>query len=236
MLTTRRSRRTRAAADSGMTLVELLISMTLLAIVITLSTGFLTFALDKNSNLSQATSASNMNQTGMEILSRVIRQGVYPTGWTSNNPTIIQSGSSPTTLIVTSRLSSTGTVDSTVRKYTFTLSGTTLYWQQANLVPPCSATGACTWATPTAQKVLMRGVQTSSTVCPGNTAYTDGPFHYVQLNATGSPVTLTDGSPTTTELPTISYVTINFYTQTQTGPQKPACMPLSDYVDLRNKT
>jgi hypothetical protein len=42
------------------------------------------------------------------------------------------------------------------------------------------------------------------------------------------------GSPTQAELAKISVVQINFWTQTQTGPQKPGCVALSDYVQLRN--
>lgn len=229
-----RRRRAAAPADAGMTLVELLISMVLLTTVVALATGFLTVALDKNSNLSQASVANQNNQTGMETLTRIIRQAVYPTGWTTNNPTIIQSGSSPTTLIVTSRLTSTTAGDLIVRKYTFTLSGTTLYWQQADLVS-CTTSGTCTYGTSSVQRPLIRGVQTSGTVCPVNTANTDGPFHYVYLDATGAPVSPPLATPSTTQLPTISYVTINLYTKTQTGPSAPACMPLTDYVELRNK-
>jgi prepilin-type N-terminal cleavage/methylation domain-containing protein len=227
-------KRTRQERDErGMTLVETLVAMMLLTIVIGLATGALILVLGKNSNVTQASDAATQNQTAMELLSRVARQGVYPSG-SSKTSTIIQSGSNTNTLIVTSRLSGTSSVSSQVSKFTFTLSGTTLYWQQADLVAgSCSTT--CTYGTATTQKALIRGIRNNSgaAVCPTNGS-TDGPFHYAYMDAaTGLPVTTQDP---TTRLGTIVYVTLNFYTQTQTGPQKPSCTLLSDFVELRNKT
>jgi len=222
--------------DTGMTLVETLIAVVLLAVVVALSTGFLTFVLDQQSNITQSSDATRVNQAGMERITRIVRQGVYPTG-SSANSTIIQSAT-PTQLVIASRLSATtanGVVDGTIRKYTFTLTGTTLYVQQADLVS-CTSAGVCTWGTASAQKPLFRGVQNTggTSVCPANTANTDGPFHYVYLDpSTNLPTTV--ASPTAAQIPTITYVTINFFTQTQTGPHKPACVALTDYVQMRNK-
>ena len=238
-------RRAARRSDQGMTLVELLVSMMLLTIVIGLATGSLIMVLGRQSNISQASDASQQNQTGMELLSRVIRQGVYPTG-SSATSTIIQSGSTTNQLIVTSRLSSTSSGTSTqgttssqlgtqISKYTFTLSGTTLSWQKADLVS-CSGS-TCTYGTASTSKVLMRGVQNNggTSVCSGNSS-TDGPFHYVYLDTSSNPVSPALSTPTAAQVGTIAYVTVNFYTQTQTGSQKPSCTLLSDYVELRNKS
>jgi hypothetical protein len=236
--------RRRMSSDEGMTLVETLMATTILLTVIALSTGFLTYALGKQSNLGQASNASTSNQTGMETLTRVIRQGVYPSG-SSTNSTIIQQAS-PNQLVVISRLSSTadaiaGAAASTyVYRYTFTLSGTTLYWQQEKLQSCTNATPAvCTYDPPAPQKVLIRGVQNlqGATACPANTTFTDGPFRYVTLDPlTGAPVNPVSSVATTqAALNAVSYVTINLFTQTQTGSQRPACLPLTDYVQLRNR-
>lgn len=225
-------------SEQGMTLVELLISMMLLTIVIGLATGALILVLDKQSNIGQASDAATQNQTAMELLSRVIRQGVYPSG-SSATSTIVQSGSSTNQLIITSRLSGTSEANASqlntqVSKYTFTLTGTTLYWQKADLVS-CSPT--CTYGTATAQKALIRGVQNNygSSVCSTNSS-TDGPFHYVKLDASSNPVSPAISTPAAADLGSIAYVTVNLFTQTQTGPQKPSCTLLSDYIDMRNKS
>src|SRR3954462_3047316 len=96
-------RRRQPPTDTGMTLVELLVAMVLLTVVIGLSTGSLIFVLGKQSNISQSSDAANQTQTGMELLTRVIRQGVYPTG-SSSTSTIIQTATA-TQLVITSRLS-----------------------------------------------------------------------------------------------------------------------------------
>jgi len=230
----------RARGDRGMTLVETLIAAVLLVIVIGLSTGSLMFALGKQSNISQATDAATQTQNAMELVSRVIRQGVYPAS--STNSTIIQTAT-PTQLVVTSRLSNSYSVnpsqmDTAKMQYTFTLTGTTLVWQQATV--SCTGAGVCTYGTPSAQKVLIRGVRNTSgaSACSGNTSWSDGPFHYVTLNATTGVPDQTGvgaGTVTGTDLNRIGFVQLNFFTQTQTGIQRPACTPLSDYVELRNK-
>src|SRR4051794_29204389 len=96
-------RRRQHAADEGMTLVELLVAMMLLTIVVGLSTGSLIFVLGKQSNIAQSSDAASQTQTGMELLSRVIRQAALPTG-ASATSTIIQTASA-TQLVLTSRLS-----------------------------------------------------------------------------------------------------------------------------------
>jgi hypothetical protein len=97
----------------------------------------------------------------------------------------------------------------------------------------------CTYGTASAQKVLIRGVQTSATVCPANTTATDGPFHYVTLDPTTGVPNAAVGTVTTTSTPAIgqiAYVTLNLYTRNVTGPKAPACSPLTSYIELRNKT
>jgi type II secretory pathway pseudopilin PulG len=244
-------RRRARGRDQGMTLVELLIASTILMVVIGLSTSFLIIALGKQSNLSQSSSAATQNQTGMETLTRIIRAGVYPSG-SSADTTIIQTASA-TRLVVTAQPSSTGaalatqasqsSISTQIYQYTFTLIGTTLYWQQAPLVG-CT-NGVCTYGAANPQKVLIRGVQNlnGSAACPANTVNTDGPFHYVTLDpVSGVPSTASAPIPDPNKpatapntLGSIAYVTINLYTQTKTGPQAPGCAPLTDYVDLRNR-
>jgi prepilin-type N-terminal cleavage/methylation domain-containing protein len=229
------SRRRAGRSDDGMTLVELLVSMILLTIVVGLATGALIVVLDKQSRVSQASDAAQQNQTAMELLSRVVRQGVYPTG-SSTTSTIIQPNSSTNQLVVDSRLSSTQgasltSLPSTSTQYTFYVSGSTLYWKKATVT--CTA-GSCTPGTNSTPKPLIRGVRNNSgpSVCPTNGS-TDGPFHYVYLDANSSPVTVS--APTSAQLGTIAYVTVNLFTQTRTGPAKPSCTLLSDYIELRNK-
>lgn len=223
--------------DRGMTLVELLISMILLTIVVGLASGALIVAIDKQSNVSQSTTSATTTQNAVELLGRVARQGVYPTT-SSTTSSIIQSGSSPTQLIVDSRLSSTASANanslpSTVTQYTFYLSGTTLYWKQGTVT--CNG-ATCTVGTQTTPKVLITGVRTSTSDCPANTAFTDGPFHFMTLDATGAAANLSTTTPTTlAQLNSIYYVTLNIYTAAKTGPQAPACQLLSDNVQLRNK-
>lgn len=229
-----------------MSLVEVLVSTTLLTTVIGLATGFLMTAIRHQSTLHQGSTAATANQNGLETLTRVIRQGVYPTG-SSASSSIIQTATA-TKLVVTSRLSSTSdalatpTVVSTpVKQYTFQLTGTTLYWQQASVT--CNA-GTCTYGTPSTLKPLIKGVQTSSSVCPKNTAYTDGPFHYVTqdpatgvVSAASAPVPNTAQAVTAPNtLGSIAYVSVNVFTRQVSGPYTPGCSALSSYIQMRNRT
>jgi prepilin-type N-terminal cleavage/methylation domain-containing protein len=223
--------------DRGMTLVETLVAMILLTVVVGLATGSLIVALDKQSNVRQSTEDTTSTQNAVELMSRVVRQGVYPTG-SSTTSSIVQSGSSPTQLIVDSRLSSTASANqnqmtSTITQYTFYVSGTTMFWKQGTVT--CNG-ATCTVGTQTTPKVLIRGVRTTTAACPANTAYTDGPFHYVTLDATGAVVSPAWGTPTAAQLNSIYYVTVNLFTEVATGPHAPACTSLADYVQLRNKS
>ena len=220
--------------DRGFTLVELLVTMILLTIVIGLSTGALINAIDQQSNIRQSTETQSRNQAGMERLTRLLRQAVYPEGGTSANSTIIQVAEA-NRIVFTSRLSGSGTVDSTVRQYTFQLVSNTLKWGVADKTV-CNAGSACTYGTPV-MRTLIPGVRNSqgSTVCPANTG--DGAvFHYDYFNSVGAlvdaanPVT----ALTTPALKDIVYVRAELYTQLQDGPKKPACVALTDSAELRN--
>jgi hypothetical protein len=95
-------------------------------------------------------------------------------------------------------------------------------------------TTVCTYATPAVNKTLVFGLRNDggSTACPGNTSGNTAVFQYWYVDSTGNLAAWpTDGSMST-EL--ISVVQIRLWTQTQTGPQKPACVNLTDYVQLRN--
>jgi prepilin-type N-terminal cleavage/methylation domain-containing protein len=235
-------RRRLAAADRGFTLVELLVAMMLLTIVVGLSTGSLISAIDQQSNLTQSTEAQSRNQVGMEMFSRLLRQATYPEQGTAANSTII-SVADTNKIVFTTRPSSTTSAASTsistpVRQYTFQLVGTNLQWGGADKTA-CASGSPCTYGTPTLH-TLVPGVRNAqgSSVCPANTG--DGAvFHYAYFNSTGALVdaTVPSGGLTTATTPALKdvvYVRIELYTQTQTGPKKPACMPMTDSVQLRN--
>src|SRR4051794_28374026 len=102
----RRLARVQGPHDQGMTLVEILIATMLLTMVIGLATGSLVVALDRQTNVSRATAAITSNQTGMELMTRLLRQAVYPNGSSSSGPIITTATASQ--IVFTSRLSSTG--------------------------------------------------------------------------------------------------------------------------------
>ena len=237
-----RLRRTRVA--EGFTLVEVLVAMTILSVVMALSTGLVIRALDQNSNANQQSDAQQRNNAGMEALTRSLRQAVYPTNGTNKNASII-SIANATQIQFTTRLQgstealSTPTTWAANPKQVLVQLNTTthnLQWGTSN--QPASCATPCVYPTPTLTRTLIYGVRNNqgSSVCPKNTG--DGAiFHYWYVDATGNLAAWAPaiaGSPTQAELAKISVVQIDFYTQTQNGPQKPECVALSDYVQLRN--
>jgi prepilin-type N-terminal cleavage/methylation domain-containing protein len=236
-------RRPRAA--TGFTLVEVLVAMTLLSIVLGLSTGLVIRALDQNSNVSQQAQAQQRNNTGMEQLTRALRQGIFPpNGGTNKNSSII-TVAQPTQLQFTTRLQDTasalssptawGTMSSQVLVQLNTTTHNLLWGTSAE---PASCGTPCTYTTPALTRTLVYGVRNNqgSSVCPRNTG--DGAiFHYWYVDPTGNLAAWSaanPAAPTQAELAKISVVQIELFTQTQTGPQKPGCVALSDYVQLRN--
>lgn len=231
------------AKDAGITLVEVLVSMGILGVVLTLVTGFMIKTLDQQSNLSQQSEAQNRNNTGMELMSRLLRQAILPPG-AAQTATIVTTAT-PTQIVFSSRMSDTtsqlsactGTVvncstsNVPTKNYIFTLSGTTLKWGQA-------ATGT----TPTATDSIVFGVQNAggTAACSANTSNSSSIFHYFWVDTNGNPTELTNvvggvAQPlTATQLAEIQYIEVDLYTQTKTGPAAPLCVPLQDYVELRN--
>lgn len=245
MLARMRQRR----GDGGFTLVEVLVAMTILSIVMALTTGLVIRALDQNSNAGQQSEAQQRNNVGMEQLTRALRQAVYPTNGSNKNASIITLANA-TQIQFTTRLQGTSAAQSACASGTCTW-GTTPVQVQASLNTTthnfqwgtgtqnsCIGTTLCTYATPSLTRTLIQGVRNNqgSSVCPKNTG--DGAiFHYWYVDTTGNLAAWAPaiaGSPTQAELAKISVVQIDFYTQTQTGPQKPGCVALSDYVQLRN--
>ena len=220
--------------ERGFTLVELLVTTILLTIVIGLSTGALINAIDQQSNVRQSTETQSRNQAGMERFTRLLRQAVYPEGGTSANSTIIQVAEA-NKIVFTSRLSGSGTINTTVRQYTFQLVNNNLQWGVADKTV-CNAGSACSYGTPVL-RTLIAGVRNAqgSTVCPANTG--DGAvFHYDYFNTSGALVDASNPvtAATTPALKDIVYVRAEVYTQLQDGPKKPACLALTDSVQLRN--
>ena len=225
--------------EAGFTLVEVLVAMVILGIVLSLTTGVIIRALDQNSNLTQESEAQNRNNVGMEQLTRSLRQAVFPTNGTNQNSSIITTATA-NQVTFTTRLSGTSTASANafntpVVQMTAQFNTTThnLVWgtgdQNSCTVP---GTTVCTYATPTLDKTLVFGVRNDggSTSCPKNTA--NAPvFQYWYVDSTGNLASWVSGTNTLNQ---ISVVQINLWTQTQTGPQKPACVNLTDYVQLRN--
>jgi len=224
-----RARLRQPADDRGFTLVEVLVSMVILSVVLLLATEFMIKATRQGSYLAQETRAQQLNATGMETATRLLRQAVYPANGTSVNSTIITTAL-PSKVVFTSRWSSTAAVDTTIRQYALQLSGTNFQYGYGAQTATC--TPVCTYATPTANHTIVYGVQNAqgTSVCPANTG--DGAaFHYWYVNAAGA---LAAWSSSTNTLNQIAVVQIDLWTQTRTGSPKPACVPLTDYVRLRN--
>ena len=223
--------------EAGFTLAEVLVATSILSVVLALATGLIIRALDQNSNLTQQSEAQNRNNTGMEQLTRALRQAVFPRNGTNKTSSIITTATA-NQVTFTTRLSSTAgantaAIDTPIEQVSaqFNTTAHTLIWgfgaQNA-----CTDPAVCTYATPTLNKTLVSGVRNDggSAVCSKNT--TNAPvFQYWYVDPTGN---LAAWSSSTNSLNDISVVQINLWTQTQTGPQAPACVNLTDYVQLRN--
>ena len=229
----------------GMTLVEVLVAMTMLSVVLALSTGAVIQALDHNSSLSQQTEAQQRNNVGMEQLTRALRQAVLPRNGTNKTSSIVTTAGA-SAIQFTTRLSSTATAtgspnawNTPVTQVGVQLNTTahTLQWG-TGAQNSCTDPTLCTYAAPTFNRTLVYGVRNNlgASACPANTG--DGAvFHYWYVDATGNLAPWSPAipnAPTQTELAKISVVQIDLWTQTQTGPETPKCVALSDYVNLRN--
>lgn len=236
-------RRSRSA--HGFTLVEVLVATTLLTVVVALSTGLVINALDQNSNATQQSEAQNRNNTGMEQLTRGLRQAVFPTNGTNANSSIVSTATAAQ-VTFTTRLQSTAAAQASPNVWATTpvqvtakLDTTThqLLWGVGAQNASCAS--VCTYAAPSIWRPLIYGVRNNqlSSVCPKNTDPTGAVFHYWYVDASGNLAAWSaaiPNSPTQAELAKISVVQIDLWTQTQTGPQKPGCVALTDYVKLRN--
>lgn len=236
-------RRTRAA--DGFTLVEVLVAMVILSVVLALSTGLVIRALDQNSNVSQQSQAQNRNDTGMEQLTRALRQAVFPTGGNNTNSSIITSATG-TQVQFTTRLQSTAVAQATPNTWgtapvqvtaKLDTASHKLLWGSGAENSPCAS--VCTYSAPSSWRTMIYGVRNDlgSAVCPKNTDPTGAVFHYWYVDPSGNLAAWSaanPNAPTQTELAKISVVQIDLWTQTQTGPQTPDCVALTDYVNLRN--
>lgn len=231
-------RRIRIQRDSdGFTLVELLVAMVLLSIIVGLTTKLVITALDQQSNTAQESEAQNRNNTGMELMTRLLRQAVFPVNGDNTNSSIITQATA-SSLQFTSRFSSTQNanqtaIDTPVQQYVFKTNGTNLQWGSA-AQNACTAPAVCTYGSVATFRTVVYGVRNASgtSVCPQNTG--DGAvFHYFYFDPSGA-LTPWAGTQVQSSLKQISVVQIDLWTQTQTGPQRPACVQLTDYVQLRN--
>jgi prepilin-type N-terminal cleavage/methylation domain-containing protein len=226
----------RSEDERGLTLVEVLVAMLILAVVLMVATEFMIKATRQGSYIAQQSQAQQLNDTGMETATRLLRQAVYPVNGTSLNSSIITVATA-TKVQFTSRWSSTANASDTafntpVQQIVFQLNGTKLQYG-TGAQNSCTAPAVCTYATPTANHTMVFGVQNAqgTATCPKNTG--DGAaFHYWYVNPTG---TLLPWSSATNTLSQISVVQIDLWTQTQAGGgPRPACVPLTNYVRLRN--
>jgi prepilin-type N-terminal cleavage/methylation domain-containing protein len=237
--------RRRHPDTSGFTLVEVLVAMTLLTIVIALATGLINKALDHNSSLTQQSEAQNRNDTGMEQLTRALRQAVLPLYGSTTNSSII-TVALPGEIQFTTRLTSTETAQASPSAWSAPIVRVQAYLDTANHQlkwgtgnqNACAGPTVCTYAAPAANRVLVSGVRNDlgATACPANTGGT-AVFKYWYVDASGNLAAWSaanPNSPTTAELARISVVQIDLWTQTKTGPQTPTCVALTDYVQLRN--
>jgi prepilin-type N-terminal cleavage/methylation domain-containing protein len=227
-------RRVKAAGDGGITLVEMLVAITLLSVVMGLTSSSLIGAIRHQSNITQQTEAQSRNAVGMERVTRLLRQAVFPKNGTNKNSSII-TVATPTSVQFTSRLTGSGTVnqnafDTPIRQFSVQLVGSDLRSGEGAESATCGT--PCAYATPTLTKTLVYGVRNAglTAVCPKNTG--DGAvFHYFKIDLTGNLAPWVSG---TDALKDIFGVQIDLWTQTQQGQSRPACVPLTDYVQLRN--
>lgn len=235
----------RHGRDTGFTLVELLVSITLLTIVLGLASTFFIRVLNVQTKTTARTDAQQHNQTGMELLTRLLRDAAYPSG-SSGSSTIISSASD-TQIVFTSRMSSTGSAVSgstssfgAPQQFIFSLSGTTLMWSSVapNNLGSCTTGGdlngtPCTYTTPTPTHGSVYGVQNQAVAntCPGVTTPTPVFTYYAAGTALGSGLTTPVAA---SQLGNINVVKIDLYTKTTTGKLSVNCEPLTDYVTLRN--
>jgi len=228
-----RQRLRQGAGDRGLTLVEMLVAITLLSVVLGLTSTSLIGAIDHQSSVTQQTEAQNRNRTGMELMTRLLRQAVFPKNGTNKNSSIVTIAT-PTSIQFTSRLTATSAAsqnafDTPIRQFSVQLVGSDLRFGDG--AESCAAT-PCTYATPTLTKTIVYGVRNAglAAACPQNTG-DGGVFHYFKIDLSGNLVPWVSG---TDALSAVYGIQIDLWTQTQQGPQRPACVPLTDYVQLRN--
>src|SRR4051812_14356264 len=144
-------RRLLAAGDQGLTLVEMLVAVTLLSVVLGLTSSSLIGAIRHQSNITQQTEAQNRNNVGMERITRLLRQAVFPKNGTNKNSAII-TVATPTSIQFTSRLTGSSTAnvnafDTPIQQFSAQLVGTDLRSGAGAESSPCGT--PCAYATPT---------------------------------------------------------------------------------------
>jgi prepilin-type N-terminal cleavage/methylation domain-containing protein len=230
-------------SDRGFTLVELLVSIVLLSIVLGLAATMLIGILRTQSKTSARSDAQQQNQTGMELLTRLLREADYPSG-ASSTSTIVTSATD-TQIVFTSRFSSTAAALAgstatlgTTQQFVFTLSGTTLKWASVAPNNACATSGVpngtlCTYTTPTASHLSISGVQNqaAANTCAGVTTPTPVFKYYAAGTALNGALTTPVSA---SQLANLNVVEIDLYTKTTSGPLSVNCEPLTDYVSLRN--
>ncbi len=217
-----------------MTLIELVVVMVLLPVILGLSSTALISSMQLQTKSQLRANAQNQNRTGYELLTRLLRQATYPQQGSVDAGSTIITDAEPNRIVFTSRLAG----GSTVNQYVFQVVGSNLVWAYVGPTLPCPASQACTYATPTPNRVAVTGVR-DATICP-DPANDGAVFHYWKLDANSS-VDFVNEAPMTQpitvqgDLASVAVVQIDLYTKTSLGPNTPGCEPLTGYVDLRNR-
>ena len=140
--------RARESRDAGTTLVEMLVAILLMSIVMAMATtGFITLLKTQQTAASRTATQAD-NRTGLEFVTRLLREATYGQRMDESESTIV-TAASPTRLVFYSRLGRENVV-------LFDPVKGELRWGQSQ--PTCSAdvTEPCTYVLPTPTHVLVR--------------------------------------------------------------------------------
>lgn len=225
-----------ARADSGVSLPELLVVMTILPIVMGISSVALIQALHLQAKTTMRGNAQSTNRLGLELMTRLLRQSTYPQ-YTAPSAGPIITDAEDNRLVFTSHA---GTGATPIKQYVFELANNNLSYGVAG--PTCVGFNPCSYPAPStmvADKLVVAGVRNlTPTACPGSTT-TPAVFHYYALDVNGAPTQLlTTPVPSTGiyNLSSIALVQIDMWTKTGVGGDAPAkCEHITGSVDLRNR-
>jgi prepilin-type N-terminal cleavage/methylation domain-containing protein len=233
--------------ESGLTLIELLITMTLLLVAVAVAGDGL-FNLGRSSASAQLHSFSlAQNRVGMERLTQYLRQATYPPDTTDTNKSShpIITHIDPMGITFTSRAGGSSAID----RFTVDISGTTLRIGRST----CTlSAGVCTWSTPTMRQLITNVRVGSTGPCASKANITNGtsdadhPFRFyatssptASLQEVGADTPIDAGQGVPGDDATVSQidtVQISLFTQETGAGISNTCESLSARVNLRNLT